>query len=183
MLDIDDPRCIPHLRALSGTSFVKMRAARSQAPVCGVCTSLVPVGEESVRESVRSASCPQATRGVRGRRWCRHKYSNTRKDGVRQSREPRTGGERFEARRARGGGGERSMRSPAKMKWIAIERTRQIEAQWRPAQPLPSPAGICFDLLQVRTAHPRRNRRLHSGEVAARGCGGKGVRERDASGG
>jgi hypothetical protein len=60
MSDIDDPRCIPHPRALSasvsGTSFVEMRAARSQAPVCGVCTSLVLVGEESVRESMRSAS-------------------------------------------------------------------------------------------------------------------------------
>jgi hypothetical protein len=49
---------LPHPPALSifVSRFVEMRATRSQGRVCGVCTFLVRVVEESAGESVRSAS-------------------------------------------------------------------------------------------------------------------------------
>ncbi|KAJ7864194.1 hypothetical protein B0H13DRAFT_2069669 [Mycena leptocephala] len=164
MSDIDDPRCIPHLRGLSGTSFVEMRAARSQAPVCGVCTSLVLVGEESSASKARRKRKASVSR---------HKYSQGRREEIEGAEDGR-GAIRGEEGIRRSWRAIAPPRSPhlcdqAKER----DELQKVEAQWRPAQPLPS----------FRTGYPRRNRRLHSGEVAARGCGGKGVRERDASGG
>ncbi|KAJ7798781.1 hypothetical protein B0H13DRAFT_2167174 [Mycena leptocephala] len=152
MSDIDDPRCIPHPRALSasvsGTSFSASSARRKRKALVS-----------------------------------RHKYSQGRREAVEGAEDGRGAirGEEGMRRRRRANARATSWafappRSPhlcdqAKER----DKLQKVEAQWRPAQPLPflrvfKSAGICFDLLQVRTAYPRRNRRLHSGEVAARGC-------------